>query len=307
MDIEKKMAKKTFHFLAIAIIAYEVIFQFVVFGIDFVEMTLLLFLFENIQWEQAAEYVYNSGIALSLASIIGVMIVGLILMQTPDFQKKHKITLKTMITFYILMQGLQLLGNYILIPMNIVAELMGYSFDEAISLASDSSILLSAFIYSVIVAPIAEEILCRGIIMTYLEKYGKTFAVLITAMLFGLLHQNIVQFPITMMIGVLFGYLAQRYSLTSAIMLHVLNNLSVEITGMLGERYDIVWQLDALFLYFCVLASIVILWKHRNTISDFLKYKTEDISAIHYFFTTPLMLIVIAYFLFFTIKSVTPF
>ena len=307
LDIEKKIAKRTFHFLAIAIMIYEAIFQFVVFGIDFIEMTLLLFLFENMQWEQASEYVYNSGIALSLASIVGVMVVGLILMQTPSFQKKQKITLKTMITFYILMQGLQLLGNYILIPMNIAAGLMGYGFDEAISLASDSSILLSAFVYSVIVAPIAEEILCRGIIMTYLEKYGKAFAVLITAMLFLFLHQNIVQFPITMMIGVLFGYLAQRYSLASAMILHVLNNLSVEMTGMLGEKYDIVWQLDAIFLHFCVLASIVIIWKHRNTISDFLKQKTEDIPAVRYFFTTPLMLIVIAYFLFFTIKSVTPF
>ena len=61
---------------------------------------------------------------------------------------------------------------------------MGYNFDEAISVASDSSTLLSAFVYSVIVAPVAEEILCRGIIMKYLEKYGKVFALLITAMLF---------------------------------------------------------------------------------------------------------------------------
>ncbi len=37
---------------------------------------------------------------------------------------------------------------------------MGYNFDEAISVASDSSTLLSAFVYSVIVAPVAEEILC---------------------------------------------------------------------------------------------------------------------------------------------------
>lgn len=307
LDIEKKIAKRTFHFLAIAVIAYEIIFQFVVFGIDFIEMTLLLFLFENMQWEQASEYVYNSGIALSLASIVGTIVVGFVLMKAPNFQEKQKITLKTMIIFYILMQGLQLLGNYILIPMSIAAGLIGYGFDEAISLASDSSILLSAFVYSVIVAPVAEEILCRGMIMPYLEKYGKAFAVLITAMLFGLLHQNIVQLPITIMIGILFGYLAQRYSLGAAIILHVLNNLSVEITGILGEEYNIMWKLDEIFLYFCALASIVMIWKHRNTISDFFKQKIEGIPVVQYFFTTPLMLIVMIYFLFFTIKSVTPF
>ena len=99
LDIEKKIARRTFHFLAIAIMIYEAIFQFVVFGIDFIEMTLLLFLFENMQWEQASEYVYNSGIALSLASIVGVMVVGLILMQTPSFQKKQKITLVQIINY----------------------------------------------------------------------------------------------------------------------------------------------------------------------------------------------------------------
>lgn len=304
LEIEKKKAKKEFLFLAIAIIVYEFLFQVVVLGVDFMEMTVLLLGFREIQWEQAADLVYNSGIALSIASVIGFLTVGLILQQMPSFQKKEKITLKTMLVFYILMQGLQLLGNYILLPMALLAENMGYSFEEAADMASGSSVLFSAFIYSVIVAPIAEEILCRGIVMQYLEKYGKHFAVLITAFLFGLLHQNIVQFPITMMIGILFGYLAQRYSLTAAIVLHVLNNLSVEITGWLGEKFGIVWTLDTIFLFFCAFASFFLLWKKRKTISIFFKQK-NDLPVVRWFFTTPLMLLVIAYFLFFTIKSAT--
>ena len=247
---------------------------------------------------------YNSGIALSAASIIGFLMVGLILQKMPSFQKKEKITIKTLMIFYILMQGLQLLGNYILLPMALIAENMGYNFEEAVDMASSSSVLFSAFIYSVIIAPVAEEILCRGIVMQYLEKYGKSFAVLITAMLFGLLHQNIVQFPITMMIGILFGYLAQRYSLTAAIILHVLNNLSVEITGWLGEKFDIIWMLDTIFLFFCAFASMFIVWKKRKTISAFLKQKNE-MPVFRWFFTTPLMMVVIIYFLVFTIKSAT--
>ena len=200
MYIEKKQAKKAFCILAIAFIVYELIFQFVVFGVDMMEMGALLFLFDSIQWEQATEIIYYSGIALSVGSVISTIVVGLILRQKPCFDKKQKCTIKTILIFYILMQGLQLVGNYILLPISFIAYQMGYNFDEAISVASDSSTLLSAFVYSVIVAPVAEEILCRGIIMKYLEKYGKVFALLITAMLFGLLHQNIVQFFITTMI-----------------------------------------------------------------------------------------------------------
>ncbi len=129
LEIEKKKAKKEFLFLAIAIIVYEFLFQVVVLGVDFMEMTVLLLGFREIQWEQAADLVYNSGIALSIASVIGFLTVGLILQQMPSFQKKEKITLKTMLVFYILMQGLQLLGNYILLPMALLAENMGYSFE----------------------------------------------------------------------------------------------------------------------------------------------------------------------------------
>ena len=143
--------------------------------------------------------------------------------------------------------------------------------------------------------------------MKKLEKYGKSFAVLISAMLFGLLHQNIVQFPITMMIGILFGYLAQKYSLKAAILLHVLNNVSVEMVGILGERYAIVWTLDILFLHFCVVASVVILWKKRDVIKEFCKRQEQKNPALKWFFTTPFMLFTIVYFLFLTIKSITPF
>lgn len=307
MDIEKKMAKKSFAILAIALIAYELMFQFIVFGVDMVEMSLLLFLFDSMQWEQVTDIIYHSGVALSIASIMAMLVMGLILRKMPSFSKKQKITIKTLVMFYILMQGLQLLGNYILIPMDMIAEYMGYNFDEAMSVANDFSVLFSAFFYSVVVAPVAEEILCRGILMGYLEKYGKAFAVLITAMLFGLLHQNIVQFPITMLIGILFGYLAQRYSLMAAIVLHVLNNLSVEITSYLGNKYEIIYLIDVVFLLFCGVASIIILLIKRKSVVAFFKEDSNEMSVVKWFFTTPLMLIVIGYFLFFTIRSVTPY
>lgn len=307
MEIEKKGAKKSFTILAIALIAYELMFQFMVFGIDMVEMGALLFLFESMQWEQAVDVIYNSGLALSIASVMALLVMGLILRQMPSFSKKQSVTIKTIVMFYVLMQGLQLVGNYILIPMDIIAGYMGYNFDEAMSVANDSSVLLSAFLYSVVVAPVVEEILCRGILMGYLEKYGKAFAVLVTAMLFGLLHQNIVQFPITMMIGVLFGYLAQRYSLAAAIVLHVLNNLSVEITGYLGSKFEIVFLIDSLFLFLCGIVSIILVFVKKERIMAFLKSDNIEQPVVKWFFTTPMMLIVIGYFLIFTIKSVTPY
>ena len=99
----------------------------------------------------------------------------------------------------------------------------------------------------------------------------------------------------------------QTCALPISIALHVLNNLSVELTGMLAERYDIVWTLDTAFLVFCALESVVILWKKRKSISAFFKEEKSDVPVVKWFFTTPLMLVVVVYFLIFTIASVTPF
>ncbi len=51
------------------------------------EMGALLFLFDSIQWEQATEIIYYSGIALSVGSVISTIVVGLILRQKPCFDK----------------------------------------------------------------------------------------------------------------------------------------------------------------------------------------------------------------------------
>lgn len=307
LDITKKAAKKEFCFLAIGFILYEIVFQFVVLGSDMIELNVLFFLFQSMDWEQATQIIYQSGIGLTLATVTGCIVMGLVLRQPPDFKKKKKITFFKILLFYILMQGLQLLGNYILIPMDYIAYFLGYHFEEASHAANDTSVLFSAFVYSVLAAPIAEEILCRGIVMKYLEKYGKTFAVILSAILFGLIHQNIVQLPITIMIGVLFGYLAQQYSLAAAILLHVLNNVSIEIVGTIAEKWNVIWLLDALFLHFCAIASFVILLMKRECIITFWQQRKGSEEATKWFFTTPLMLLVIIFFLFSTILSATPF
>ena len=63
------------------------------------EMGALLFLFDSIQWEQATEIIYYSGIALSVGSVISTIVVGLILRQKPCFDKSKKCTIKTILIF----------------------------------------------------------------------------------------------------------------------------------------------------------------------------------------------------------------
>ncbi len=83
-----------------------------------------------------------------------------------------------------------------------------------------------AILSVVVCAPILEEILFRGLIFeSCRERFGSGAAVLISALLFGLVHGVPVQIINAFVVGLIFGYIYLRTgSLLSVIILHAINN-----------------------------------------------------------------------------------
>lgn len=82
-------------------------------------------------------------------------------------------------------------------------------------------------IATLILPPLVEETIFRGLILQYLRRGGASFiaANLIQAVLFGVFHMNLVQGIYTAVFGFLLGYLAWRYeSLLAPMALHALFN-----------------------------------------------------------------------------------
>ena len=73
-------------------------------------------------------------------------------------------------------------------------------------------------------APVTEELLFRGAVLRSLQPYGKRFAIFCSALLFGLVHQNLTQTPFAFGFGLLAGYVAVEYSILWSMSLHILNN-----------------------------------------------------------------------------------
>lgn len=89
-------------------------------------------------------------------------------------------------------------------------------------------------LYVVIIAPITEELIFRGVMLAKLREaipfYG---ANLIQAATFGIYHWNIIQGVYAFGVGLLFGYVARRFrSLTASILLHMAVN---------GASFIVVW------------------------------------------------------------------
>ena len=101
---------------------------------------------------------------------------------------------------------------------------------------------LGTFIVLVVVAPITEEPLFRGILLHgFTRNYGAWWAVIVTAFLFGAIHMNPWQFVGAFFLGLAFGWWTlETRSILPAILGHAMNNgmvvitvdvLSVEIQG----------------------------------------------------------------------------
>lgn len=91
---------------------------------------------------------------------------------------------------------------------------------------------------TVILAPITEELMFRGVTMNLAKKAGASFAAanIIQAVMFGIYHGNLVQGSYAAVIGLVLGYTVQQYgSLYPSILLHLAYNLSATLISAAGE------------------------------------------------------------------------
>jgi len=85
---------------------------------------------------------------------------------------------------------------------------------------------LPLFFGAVLLAPIAEELLFRGLLLRLFIPYGERGAVLLSAVLFALAHGSIFQIPYALVAGLFLGYTAVcSKGLFYPLVFHLLYNL----------------------------------------------------------------------------------
>lgn len=150
-------------------------------------------------------------------------------------------------------------------------NLVGFSAESAMEMATGSSKTLSMFLYAGIIGPIAEELVYRGFLMRHLEKHGKTLAIVVTSILFGVMHGNLPQALFATCVGLVLGYVAMEYSILWSILLHILNNmvladlLPMALKGFSEQTQGIVTLvINGVFL---VIGVVVLIVKRKELIS----------------------------------------
>lgn len=117
---------------------------------------------------------------------------------------------------------------------------------------------LTTFFLAVCFAPLAEEILFRGIILRgFAARYGATKGILFSALFFGIFHIQPLQVVGATFIGIVLGwvYLRSR-SLTLVILLHAVNNLLAFLMTAYYPNVASTWELIDNPLYYAGLMLV---------------------------------------------------
>lgn len=95
--------------------------------------------------------------------------------------------------------------------------------------------LLASFVGCCIIAPVMEEFVFRGVLLKAGSVVSQRFGIIVTALMFGLLHANLSQFLLAFPIGILLGYVTVKYnSIIPSILIHMVVNMRAESISIVG-------------------------------------------------------------------------
>lgn len=151
---------------------------------------------------------------------------------------------------------LALLNNTILKKIGIsIINTESSTLDEVMDKNAIIAILIAA-----VLAPIAEEIIFRGIGVGILQKYDKKSAIIITSVVFGICHGNLLQGFSATIGGIILGYVYLEYGLIYSILIHAINNLLVTATVLIENEIVVI----IIFAAICYLGIGVIYFKSKD-------------------------------------------
>lgn len=100
--------------------------------------------------------------------------------------------------------------------------------------------ILLFYLSTAVVPALIEEMALRGIIMQSLRRYGDMFAIVCSALIFGLMHCNLMQIPFACMAGIVIGYAVLiTESVWTGVIIHFLNNAFTVTVSIVEDFYGI--------------------------------------------------------------------
>lgn len=170
------------------------------------------------------------------------------------------------------------------------------------SIGAESPEGIFGFLLSVLATAVTpalvEEFAFRGVVLGALRKYGEGFALMVTALTFGIMHGNIYQIPFAALIGLFLAFsVIKTGSMRVAIAIHFYNNfLSVFFEYFPLKLTDL--QINAIYVVILIISLIagIIALRAKKFQGNFFKLESNNAHStvkekFKWFFTSPVVIV----------------
>ena len=282
-------AKQRFTKVALALLLYEFLFQ--------IGSTVLI--------QHGGPIYQHEDITMITVSLFGLVLMLLLLGGDDVPKTQHaRFRIRTYGWLLLLIYGLQALSSILLSPLEAFLHQQGFSMSYATEVASGRMTGFFMILYAVIIAPFVEECLFRGLIFNQLRHQGRLFAIVISALLFALMHGNLMQFLTALFVGMLLALIRERYGFGYAILMHLSNNAFALFFNNYGESSMGISLLYMAFIYGGLLTVVVTLFTHFKKLRRFLRSEHSFPKMLKMWFMTPAVLVITVLFVVLTALSI---
>ena len=185
-------------------------------------------------------------------------------------------------------------------------SLVGYTTMDISPVATGQVTTFSMILYACLIGPIAEELIWRGFLLRTLQRYGKTTAIVITSLLFGLMHGNIPQAISAVFFGLLLSAVATNFSIKWSIALHIVHNVYVCVMQMFMAKESLI---PTMLVGYAITAGIVFgiitLIRKRKTILGWLRSNLCEKPQMRWILFSVWTILIVAYYIFEIVRTVS--
>lgn len=243
--VEKAKEKKDISRISIAV-------GLAVLGFSVLSSIISMFLWQ-MPWFQN-NYQSNSIFTVCFDALYSIIIIGIPFLLAYLFVKKRgQIKQMPLGTPYngkafvlLIFAGLMacIVGSYVTsVFSNIIEAFFGITFsmpDDGIKLTSPA-IIIAYILRTAVIPAFIEEFSVRGVVMQPLRKYGDGFAIIMSSMVFALMHRNMVQIPFAFIAGIAIGYaVIATGTMWTGVIIHFLNNFTSIMMQVLFDNMSAV-------------------------------------------------------------------
>ena len=197
--------------------------------------------------------------------LIGFPLCCLILKRIPDGHKREEesLTFGGFIKFFLISYFVMVLLNLFTMGfILVVGKVKGADVVNPLEGVISNSSIWATIIFAGILSPIIEEILFRGVMLNKLRTYGDKIAIITTALLFGLFHENFSQFFYAVGLGVVFAYVTLKTgTIKYSIGLHIMINMMGSVIGTKVLSSNTATMIFGIVVWVFVIAGLILFKK----------------------------------------------